>query len=143
MYLFLAQSDTTAGFLSKSKDRILLAKQNTQDKPILLESHSLFLIKQHSKIPQIINKAIRRSKKTTFIFQNNRSFRLVNDGLHSRFFFFFLLLYSSSANLHKHTFDLNFAINKADVLVVDKRGIFESSPSKIFKIKKNKIKKIR
>ena len=143
MYLFLAQSDTTAGFLSKSKDRILLAKQNTQDKPILLESHTLFLIKKYSKIPQIINKAIRRSKKTTFIFQNNRSFRLVNDGLHSRFLEDFGLLYSSSANLHKHTFDLNFAINKADVLVVDKRGIFESSPSKIFKIKKNKIKKIR
>lgn len=143
MYLFLAQSDTTAGFLSKSKDRILLAKQNIQNKPILVESNSLFLIKKHSKIPQKINKAIRRSKKTTFIFQNNKSFRLVDDGLHSQFLEHFGLLYSSSANLHKHKFDLNFAINKADVLIMDKRGIFESSPSKIFKIKKYKIKKIR
>ena len=143
MYLFLAQSDTTAGFLSKSKDKILLAKQNMQNKPILVESNSLFLIKKHSKIPQIINKAIRRSKKTTFIFQNGQSFRLINDDLHSQFLEYFGLIYSSSANLHKHKFDLNFAINKADVLIMDKRGIYEASPSKIFKIKKDKIKKIR
>ena len=143
MYLFLAQSDTTAGFLSKSKNRILSAKQNSQSKPILAESNSLDLIKKHSRIPQKINKAIRRSKKTTFIFQNNKSFRLVCDNLHSIFLGNFGLLYSSSANLYRHRFDLNFAINSADILIMDKRGIFETTPSKIFKIRKDRIKKIR
>ena len=143
MFLFLAQSDTTAGFLSKSKDKITLAKQNSKDKPILVESRLITSIKEDSRIPKIIGKAIRRSKKTTFIFQNGKSYRVVSDGLHAIFLENLGLVYSSSANLHKHKFDLNFAINNADVLIIDERGIFESSPSGILKIRKNKIKKIR
>ncbi len=141
--LFLAQSDTTAGFLSKSKSGIINIKQSKKDKPILIETSSLYTIKIQSRIPKIINKSIRRRKKTTFIFQNKKSFRLINHGLHSIFLHNLQHLYSSSANLHKCKFDLKFATNSADVLVVDKRGIFENTPSTIFKIHKNKIKKIR
>ncbi len=141
--LFLAQSDTTAGFLSKSKNKITSIKQSKQDKPILVESSSLRAIKAQSRIPTIIKKSIRRQQKTTFIFQNGKSFRLIDKGMHSVFLSNLKQLYSSSANLHQHRFNLDFATNSADVLIFDKRGIFEDSPSRIFKIRKNKIKKIR
>lgn len=143
MMLFLAQSDTTAGFLSKSKNSIILAKQSNDNKPILVESNSLYNIKAQSRIPKKIGKDIRRSKKTTFIFQNKKSFRLINHGLHYVFLNNFKYLYSSSANLHKCKFDLNFAKNITDVWIYDKRGIFNDTPSKIFKVRRNKIIKIR
>ena len=97
--LFLAQSDTTAGFLSKSKNKITSIKQSKQDKPILVESSSLRAIKAQSRIPTIIKKSIRRQQKTTFIFQNGKSFRLIDKGMHSVFLSNLKQLYSSSANL--------------------------------------------
>lgn len=147
--IFLAQSDTTAGFLSKSDTLICKIKQ--KNKAILLESCDLSHIKHISRIPKVLQKSIRRSKKTSFIFPNNRSFRLVCEdcnpcnlaNLHHRFLRQFGSLFSSSANKTAHKFNYDFAFESADIIIFDKRGIYEDSPSKIFKIRKNKLKKMR
>lgn len=141
--LFLAQSDTTAGFLSKDRNKITKAKQSPKNKMILLESASLSKIKDISRIPKSINTAIRRRKKSTFIFPNNHSFRVVKNEMHLRFLKYFGVLYSSSANKHNESFSSSFAQNAVDVVVWDNRGIFESPPSQIFCVRKNRIKKIR
>ena len=52
-------------------------------------------------------------------------------------------MYSTSANLHGQTFDEQWARETADAVVEDKKGLFEGKPSKIYKLSKNKIKRVR
>ena len=148
--IFLAQSDTTAGFLSANRLRILNAKNSPKNKAILRESCDLAHIKHLSKIPRILCKRIRRTKKTTFIFDNNLSFRVVSDdfsdkgtNLHHAFLKRFGTLFSSSANKNGGRFNEVFALQNADIIVSDSRGLREDLPSNIFKVKKSKLKKIR
>lgn len=170
--VFLAQCDTTAGFLSANQARILEVKNSPKDKAILRESCDLAHIKALSRIPRILQKHIRFAKKTTFIFDNNLSFRVVgesseilhlcgkwgkskklrelggkshksNPNLHHAFLKRFGTLFSSSANQKGKKFERNFALNRADIIVSDNRGFFEDSPSSIFRVKKSKIRKIR
>lgn len=140
--IFLAQSDTTAGFLSKDKDYIAIIKKRPKNKKILIESSSIVLIKQNNRIPKIISKAIRRAKKTTFILPNHKAFRIIRDNLHLQFLKPFGMLYSSSANLSSKPFSYDFAYKAADVVVLDKRGIHLDKPSSIFKAR-HSIKKLR
>lgn len=170
--VFLAQCDTTSGFLSANQARILEVKNSPKDKAILRESCDLAHIKALSRIPRILQKRIRFAKKTTFIFDNNLSFRVVsesskilhlrsksgeskksrelggkshesNPNLHHTFLKRFGTLFSSSANQKGKKFERNFALNRADIVVSDNRGFFEDSPSSIFRVKKSKIRKIR
>ncbi|MGX3011553.1 Sua5 YciO YrdC YwlC family protein [Helicobacter sp. 23-1044] len=148
--IFLAQSDTTAGFLSANRLRILNAKNSPKNKAILRESCDLAHIKNITRIPRILQKRIRRAKKSTFIFDNGLSFRVVRDdfsdkgtNLHHAFLKRFGTLFSSSANKNGGRFDEAFALQSADIIVSDSRGLREDSPSHIFKVKKSKLKKIR
>ncbi len=141
--IFLAQSDTTAGFLSKNKETIIHIKQSKKNKPILLESSAIDTIKIHSRIPQVLSKHIRRMKKTTFIFPNKQSFRVVRESLHLQFLKKYKILYSSSANLTNKAFSYTFAYENANMIIIDKRGIYESKPSNIFEARKQHIRKIR
>ena len=141
--IFLAQSDTTAGFLSTNKDLIIKVKQSNVNKKILMEVSSIYELKKHTRLPIKFGKHIRRCIKTTFIFDNNKSFRIVNDGLHNIFLSRFKSLYSSSANISNSTFDYHIAYNLANMIIIDSRGIYEGRSSSIFKIRKNNIKKIR
>lgn len=169
--VFLAQCDTTAGFLSANQARILEIKNSPKDKAILRESCDLAHIKALSRIPRILQKHLRRAQKTTFIFDNNLSFRVVGEScelnneshlrgeshelrksrkshkssanLHHKFLKRFGTLFSSSANQKGKKFERNFALNGADIIVSDNRGFFEDSPSSIFRVKKSKIRKIR
>ena len=152
--IFLAQSDTTAGFLSANQLRILNVKNSPKNKAILRESCDLAHIKNITRIPRILQKRIRRANKTTFIFDNGLSFRVVfaessgessanSVNLHHTFLKRFGALFSSSANKKGKNFDLRFALQNADIIVSDSRGLREDSPSHIFKVKKSKLKKIR
>lgn len=140
--LYLAQSDTTAGFLSQKQSEINLAK-GREAKKVLLEVESLATLKEFVRIPQKHKNLIRRSKKTTFIYPNAKACRVVKESLHLRFLKPFKWMYSSSANPTQKSFNLDFATQKANVIITDKRGLYESSPSKIFKINQNQIKRIR
>lgn len=140
--LFLAQSDTTAGFLSQSESKINLAK-GREKKKVLLEVESLATLKDFVRIPQKHKNLIRRSSKTTFIYPNSKAYRVIKDPYHLRFLQTFKWMYSSSANPTKKGFDPLYATQKAEVIIKDKRGIYESIPSKIYKINQAQIKRIR
>lgn len=141
--LFLTQTDTTAGFLSASKARICEVKK--RNKAVLMEASALAEVKRISRIPRILGRAMRRAKKTTFIFPNNCSFRVVSDckSAHYRFLSRFGVLYSSSANESGKKFDYDFAKSCAGVVVFDAREICECAPSRIFRVRKNRLKKLR
>lgn len=67
--------------------------------------------------------------------------RVVQDCAHAKFLAHMGAMFSTSANLHGQKFDLAAAKEIADVIADE--SFYEAAPSKIFKISKSAIKKIR
>ncbi len=141
--IYLVQTDTTVGFLSQDKKKLNEIKKRNINKPILREVDSLESLKRFVRVPKKFRKRIRRAKKTTFIFPNKESFRVVKDKSHLRFLKKFRWMYSTSANIHGEKFDEKWARCVADTIVEDKRGFKEKKASFIYKISFSRIKRIR
>ncbi len=142
--VYLVQTDTTVGFSSANDEKLSLAKKRDKSKKILQTVNSFKTLKEHTRIPKKFKKLVRRAKKTTFIYPNTKSFRVINKK--DDFFDFiqkFKILYSSSANLTKKDFDEEFAYKSCDVIVKNHNGFSENISSSIVKIDKNRKKKIR
>ncbi|ANV97424.1 Sua5 YciO YrdC YwlC family protein [Helicobacter enhydrae] len=139
--LFLAQTDTTIGFLCQDPHTINQAKG--RNKQVLLEVDSLQTLKSFVRVPQKYKNMVRKSRKTTFIYPNCKAIRVVFDSWHLRFLRTLKWAYSSSANLSGKDFDINFATSRADTIIEDKRGLFQAPPSKIYKINQSHLKRIR
>lgn len=140
-FVFLAQSDTTVGFLSKNQQLLNTIKQRDENKKCILCASSYKDV--NTRVPNKYKKYVRASKKITFILKNSFSFRVVKDEYHEKFIKKFKTLYSTSANLSNSKFDYLFAYENSDVIVKDSRSFFESAPSKILKIGNIKMKKLR
>ena len=139
--IYLTQTDTTVGLLSKNKEELNKVKKRELNKPILKEVDSFSTLKEFVRVPKNFRNIVRRAKKTTFIYQNKDSFRVVKDENHLRFLKKFKWMYSTSANLHKQKFDKNWAFSVADVIVGSE--FKEGKASTIIKIGKRKCKKLR
>ncbi|HIE35312.1 MAG TPA: Sua5 YciO YrdC YwlC family protein [Campylobacterales bacterium] len=141
--VYLVQTETTVGFLSQDSSKLAKIKNRPQNKPFLISVDSFKWLKKFSRAPNRFKKFIRRSKKTTFIYPNNRAIRVVKDKRHTLFLNRFGWIYSTSANRSNQKFEKEFATKSVDIIVEDNRGFFEGTPSKIFKLKKNRIKRVR
>lgn len=142
--VYLVQTDTTVGFSSSYDEKLSRAKQRPSNQKILQTVESFSTLQQKTRIPKKYKKRIRNSSKTTFIYPNLNSFRVVSPK--SSFYAFikkFKILYSTSANKTSHSFNYDFAIKKSDTTVESKEGFFETTASSIYKVTKSKIKKIR
>uniref|UniRef100_UPI0040482A68 Sua5 YciO YrdC YwlC family protein n=1 Tax=Aliarcobacter sp. TaxID=2321116 RepID=UPI0040482A68 len=142
--VYLVQTDTTVGFSSFDDEKLSAIKQRPSSKKILHTVDSLKTLKENTRIPRNYRKKVRNSKKTTFIYPNGKSFRVVNKS--SDFYDFihkFGILYSTSANKTAEKFDKDFATIGADILVEDKRGFYETQASTIIKLSKKSFKKLR
>ncbi|WP_104713143.1 Sua5 YciO YrdC YwlC family protein [Helicobacter cetorum] len=140
--VYLAQSDTTIGLLSKDSKRLNTLKKRPKDKGVLIESYDFYTLKSLVRVPNKFKNCVRRSTKTTFIYPNFKAVRVVS-GRHRDFLKRFETLYSTSANLTQQAYDKEVAFKLADVVISDERGLFESTSSKIFKIYKHKKVRIR
>lgn len=69
--IFLAQTDTTAGFLSKDYKELNHAKRREQDQPCVLTTAKFSELKNFVRVPQKFKNFVRRAKKTTFIYANS------------------------------------------------------------------------
>jgi len=141
--VYLTQTDTTVGFLSQNREKLNIIKQRPVNQAVLREVDSLKTLKKFVRIPKKHRNLVRRAKKTTFIYPNKESFRVVKDEKHLEFLSKFEWMYSTSANLHSQKFDESWARKAADIIVENKQGFFEGKASKIYKINSLKIKKIR
>lgn len=162
--VFLAQSDTTAGFLCADFTKLNAIKGRAKLQNVLLTLDSLEKLKNLVRPPAKYKNKIRKSTKNTFIYRGkhalmlekpcnaNLAIRVVRKGnvgkesqeaSHNDFLQFFPYLFSSSANAHKCKFDLDFACGNADIIVLDKRGLQESNPSKIYKVSNVNLKCVR
>ena len=141
--VYLVQTDTTVGFVSQNSKKLNEIKKRPLNKPVLREVDSFKTLKTFVRVPAFHKKRVRRASKTTFIYPQGESFRVVKDEKHLEFLKKFTWMYSTSANFHGKKFDENWAREYADITVEDKRGFYEGKPSKIYRLSKRKIKKMR
>ncbi|MBZ7956062.1 Sua5 YciO YrdC YwlC family protein [Campylobacter molothri] len=139
--IYLAQTDTTAGFLSKNLEEINILKGRAKDKPCLITSAKLSELQNLTRVSKGFKNLVRRAKKTTFIYPNHQAIRIVKDCKHAEFLSQNGFFYSSSANQHGKKFDEIWAKSVADVIL--DQFFFESTPSKILKIRGKRKLKIR
>ena len=138
--IYLVQTNTTVGFLSQNLEKLNQIKKRPANKKFLKVVSEYSLL---PRTPKKHRKRIRRTPNNNTYIINNEAYRVITEPHHREFLKKFRWMYSSSANESGKSFDEKFATENADVLVIDKRGYFESEPSKIFKINKNKIKRLR
>lgn len=142
--IYLVQTDTTVGFSSSSDERLSAVKQRPNTQKILQVVDSFTTLKQNARIPKKFKQKVRRAKRTTFIYPNTNSFRVINKD--DNFYDFvrkFGKIYSTSANLTGNKFQEEFALENSEVQVVTKQGYSETISSSIILLKKRKLKKIR
>lgn len=142
--VYLVQTDTSVGFSSSNDEKLSSIKQRPKSQKILQTISSFKILKQKARIPKKFRKNIRNAKKTTFIYPNNLSFRVIEkSSLYYDFIKKFECIYSTSANLSKEKYDSYFAHKNSDIIVKNSLSYNELSPSFIKRVYKTKIKKIR
>ncbi|QKF60571.1 hypothetical protein [Campylobacter curvus] len=139
--IYLAQTDTTAGFLSRDFGEINRVKERPLKKPCLITTSKFSVLQTLVRVPSKFKNRVRRSRKTTFLYPNGKAVRVVKDCAHERFLQKFDWLYSSSANLNGAKFDESWARSVADEVVDEK--FHESAASKILKVSIRNIKRLR
>ena len=143
MSILLAQTDTTVGFLSADAKLLQEVKSRSLGKQFLKVYPSFEAFKQDgNRVPQKYKNLIRRSKKTTFIIKNKAS-RVVKNNPHLLVLQKYPWLYSTSANKSGYGFDKDYCIRKSDIIVEDSRGLWENTPSSLYKLSNTRRKKIR
>ena len=141
--VYLVQTETTAGFLSQNRTALANSKSRNKKQPFIRCVDSLKTLKEFTRVPKKFKNGVRRSKQTTFIYSNSKALRVVKDKEHLKFLKKLTWVYSSSANLTSKIFDEKYAKQKADIIVEDSKGFFESNPSSMVKIGKKKVRKLR
>ena len=130
--IYLAQTDTTAGFLSKDFREINALKRRAANKPCLITTAKFSELKDLARVPAKFKNLVRRARKTTFLYPNANAVEFLRQ---------FDWLYSSSANLNGQSFDEAWAKAAADE-VVD-QNFSQNASSKIYKISKTRLKRLR
>ena len=142
--VYLVQTDTTVGFSSSCDEKLSSIKQRPTTQKILQTVDSFKTLNGFTRVPKQHRKKVRHSKKTTFIYPNGNSYRVIfKDSNFHNFINKFKSLYSTSANLTGKNFDEIFAKEKSDVIVYEKEDFNETTASSIYKLSKKKKKKIR
>lgn len=142
MKVFLAQTDTTVGFLSQDAERLVVIKMRPQEKPFLKVYASLRRLRNDIRVPERFKSKVRHARRTTFVV-NDQAFRYVTDPHHARLIRPFGWLYSTSANESGKGYESDFCRTVSDIVIEDTRGLSEKSSSRIYRLTRNKIKKLR
>ena len=160
--LYLAQTDTTAGFLSKSQAEINKAKNRALQTPCILTMAYFSELLSLVHVPKVHKNLVRKARKTSFIYANSRNSsdkalnfsqgfkgslacRVVKDSPHSEFLAKNGAFFSSSANLHGEKFNAQKARQitlENNGKIIDER-LFEGKPSRLILLSKTKKRKIR
>jgi len=141
--VYLTRTDTTVGFLSQDKVALAGAKKRDPRQPFLIAVDSLSKQKRFVRTPKQFKKIVRRAKKSTFVYPNKQALRVVREDPHTLFLKQFDFMFSTSANESGKPFSLTYAIETADVIVEDREGFHEGSPSAIYQLGKVKKKRLR
>jgi tRNA A37 threonylcarbamoyladenosine synthetase subunit TsaC/SUA5/YrdC len=141
--VYFTQTDTTVGFLSQNANRLYEKKSRDKNKKFIKVCDSLQTLTTFARIPKKFKKMVRNSQKTTFVYPNNQAIRVIKDKEHLKFLSKIRWAYSSSANKSNEEFDLDFAIQNADIIIYNKYGFKDKESSKIYKLSKSRKKRLR
>lgn len=141
--VYLAQTETTAGFLSQNADALARIKNRPSGKSFLISVDSLQTLRSFTRVPKHHKNHVRRANKTTFAYPCGLAIRVVKDAEHLQFLQKFKWSYSTSSNPSGQGFDEAFATEKADIILFTCKGFFEDKPSSIYKLGKRKMRKLR
>ncbi len=141
--VYLAQTDTTVGFLSQNRDKLSRIKNRDIKKKFIISVDSFKTAKIFVRVPQKYKKMIRRVKQLTIVYPNNQAIRVIKDKSHLKFLKKLKWTYSTSANMANTSFDETYAKHKADIILYDKLGFFEKNPSIIIKCGKISKRRLR
>ncbi len=141
--VFLVQTYTTIGFLSQNYDSLALLKERKIEKPFLSVTNSFKTLKSLTRVPKEHKNRVRRSKKISFVYANNRAIRVVKDKKHADFIRQFSWMYSTSANETGLSYHKEFAFSKSDIIVEDSQGLFEGESSSIYRLTRDKLQRLR
>jgi len=139
--VYLTQTDTTIGFISQDAKRLTEIKQRPPHKHYIKAVDSLSTLKAHSRIPTIHKNRLRRAQKSTFVFPNGASYRVIRDPKHRKLISQLGWAYTTSANLSNTPYDETWARSMADEVIEPLKG--NEEPSKIYKINNRRLKRIR
>jgi len=139
--LFLTDTDTTVGFLSKDPQRLDRAKKRPASKHYITALPSLKELTARTRIPRKFRSRIRRSRRESYIFPSGRSYRIVRDARHLLLLRRLKWAYTSSANLSETPFDEAYAREAADV-TVEPLGP-PRAPSRIYRLGRRKMRRLR
>jgi len=141
--IILTQTDTTVGFLSQDASKLFEIKSRPKTKPFLKVYNSLLTFKKDFKrIPSSHKKSFRRAKKMTFVIKN-QAVRIAPFTLNSQYFKTICWQYSTSANESGKDFNRLFCEEKSDIIIENRKRLFETNSSKIYKINNNKKRRLR
>lgn len=140
---FLVQTDTTVGFLSQDAQHLAEIKERPFDKPFVQVTSTLKTLKTMARVPSAHKNMLRRGKKQTFVYSNNKAIRVVKDTEHARFIKPFRWFYSTSANEKGLSYNKEFALSKSDIIIENVKGLFEGESSSIYKLGKIKMRRLR
>ncbi len=114
--VFLAQTDTVAGFLSHVECELNTLKGREASQKCVLCVANCAIFAKFARPPKRFFVAVRRAKRTTFALKNGVALRVVKDIRHARFLCEKLdgWAFSTSANAHGARFDEEWAKSRAD-----------------------------
>ena len=141
--VILTQTDTTVGFLSQNGAKLANIKSRSPHKPFIKVFQDFKSFRKFGlRIPKRQKNRVRRMKRSTFIVKND-SFRIAPAALNSAILRAMEWSYSTSANESGKDFERSFCEQKADIIIEDKRGLYEESASNIYKINNKKTVRLR
>ncbi|KFL34168.1 MULTISPECIES: Sua5/YciO/YrdC/YwlC family protein [unclassified Sulfurospirillum] len=141
--VYLAQTETTAGFLSQNAEALIKTKNRPSGKSFLMSVDSLTTLRRFTRVPKRHKNRVRKAQKTTFVYSCGLAIRVVKDEAHLQFLRKLKWTYSTSSNPSGKGFDEVYAQERADVILFTCKGFFEAKPSSILKLGKRKIQKLR
>ncbi len=142
--LYLACTDTTVGFLSHDSARIDRAKHRQSGKHYIRALADLHTFKRFARVPSRWKNFMRRAKRSSVILPSGNSFRIVHDADHRRFLRRLEgWCYSSSANRSGDAYDAAYAYDQADVILYPLSHCEGRNPSALFRLGKNRLRRLR
>ena len=141
--VYLAQTDTTVGFVGPDAAALARAKGRSASRPMLKALPEMRAISDLGRVPFVHRRRVRRAKASSFILPNGRSFRVVVDGPHRELVARLGGCYTTSANRHGEGFDEAYAREAADVWVETAEGYRQKPPSAIWRLGRKKAVRVR
>jgi tRNA A37 threonylcarbamoyladenosine synthetase subunit TsaC/SUA5/YrdC len=139
--VFLTATDTTVGFVSQNAKKLTEIKKRPPHKHYIKAVNSLQTLKSFTRVPTAHKKRLRRARRTTFVMPDGHSYRVVKDRRHLLLLERLKWAYTTSANLSGLPYDEAFAKEAADIIVAPLEE--HKTPSRIYKLGKNRLKRIR